>query len=339
MGSCFHFELTFVTVDEVINGTNGKNGKEVEMPEFEGEVLVCEDNVLNQHLITDHLMRVGLKTVIAANGKEGIDIISSRMRNQEKPFDLIFMDIHMPVLDGFKTAPLMKKMGVRAPIIALTANIMSQDIELYRASGMFDVVGKPYTSLELWTCLKKYLPVKEYTPVSPDVQSAEDEKILTIFKTNFVKANRETFIELVNAIRAKDRKLAHRIAHTLKSVAGQINEKNLQAAAADVEHVFTKTNLMPDELLLKKLEIELHVTLEKYAPLLLTAKIEPLTDKQEILRLLDKLEPLLVEGNTESLHIADALSETPGMETLVEYIRDFNFPKAFQELGDVIIKL
>ncbi|MCL2499872.1 MAG: response regulator [Defluviitaleaceae bacterium] len=267
VGSSFSFELTFRTMDDV---ASGKNGKEVEMPEFVGEVLVCEDNVLNQNLISDHLIRVGLQTVIANNGKEGIDIISTRIRNQEKPFDLIFMDIHMPVLDGFKTAPLMKKMGVRTPIIALTANIMSQDLELYRASGMYDVLSKPYTSQELWQCLKRYIPVKALTPVDTKKHNAEAEKMLTTFKADFAMTNRETYAELISAIEAKDRKLAHRIAHTLKSVAGQIHEYNLQVAAAAVENVFTEGTSLPDDAQLKALETELNATLERYGPTLLT---------------------------------------------------------------------
>jgi PAS domain S-box-containing protein len=268
LGSCFSFELPFDLVDDVANAMSKKKAHELEMPVFVGEVLVCEDNNLNQQLITDHLSRVGLKTVIANDGKEGVDIVAKRIQNSMKPFDLIFMDIHMPVLDGFKAAPLIKKLGVKTPIIALTANIMSNDLELYRASGMYDVVGKPYTSQELWSCLKKYIPVKEYTPLSTHFQITEDERILTTLKINFVKTNTNTFADLLKAIEGKDRKLAHRIAHTLKSVAGQLDEKALQTAAAAVEERFVEGIILPDDAVLSALQAELNATVERFEPLL-----------------------------------------------------------------------
>jgi CheY-like chemotaxis protein len=67
------------------------------------------------------------------------------------------MDIHMPVMDGMEAAVEITEMGCPSPIVAMTANIMTNDLELYRQNGITDYLGKPFTSQELWRCLAKYL--------------------------------------------------------------------------------------------------------------------------------------------------------------------------------------
>ena len=67
------------------------------------------------------------------------------------------MDIHMPVMDGIEATEKMLDMGVKAPIVAMTANVMSDDTELYSISGMNDYIGKPFASQDLWKCLLRHL--------------------------------------------------------------------------------------------------------------------------------------------------------------------------------------
>jgi len=159
-GSKFSFMLTFALIDDSAELASHKIVEnKLEKPNFKGEVLVCEDTSMNQLVICNHLARVGLKTVVAHNGKEGIDIVAEHIRKGEKPFDLIFMDIYMPVMDGLEAASKILEMGVKTPIVALTANMMSSDLEHYRTSGMSDYLGKPFTAQELWRCLLKFIPV------------------------------------------------------------------------------------------------------------------------------------------------------------------------------------
>jgi PAS domain S-box-containing protein len=158
VGSRFSFDITFnaVDIEEGFEETEKFNFNKIEKPTFKGEVLLCEDNVMNQQVISEHLSRVGLTTVIAQNGEVGIDMMRERISKKKQQFDLIFMDIHMPVMDGLETTRIIREIDASIPIIALTANIMSDDTEVYRSSGMNDCVGKPFTSQELWRCLMKY---------------------------------------------------------------------------------------------------------------------------------------------------------------------------------------
>jgi CheY-like chemotaxis protein len=157
VGSKFIFELTFKTIDVAVEQEEPVKIKHIDKPAFEGEVLLCEDNKMNQQLICDHLSRVGLKTTVAENGKEGIEAVKNRIQSGKKRFDLIFMDIHMPVMDGLEAAAEINKLNTGTSIVAMTANIMTDDREQYITHGMVDCVGKPFTSQELWRCLLKHL--------------------------------------------------------------------------------------------------------------------------------------------------------------------------------------
>jgi CheY-like chemotaxis protein len=163
IGSKFTFEITFDAVNQSRKRDNESSGSkqiissEPEKPSFEGEVLLCEDNAMNRQVVCEHLERVGLKTTTAQNGKEGLMKVRERTDENARQFDIILMDIFMPVMDGIEAAAKILEINPAIPIIALTANIMESDREKFLADGFRDCVGKPFTSQELWTCLGRYL--------------------------------------------------------------------------------------------------------------------------------------------------------------------------------------
>ena len=276
LGSKFSFDLTFDTIDAPAAGT-GTAGREktideFEMPTFEGEVLLCEDSNLNQQIVCEHLARVGIKTVVAENGRIGVDMVQSRVQKGEKLFDLIFMDIHMPVMDGLEAASEILALNTGIPIVTMTANIMSNDLEIYRKVGIHDHVGKPFTSQELWRCLHRYFkPVSRQTdggeiPAETRRRQAENELRKKII-IHFVKDNRNKFAEITDALRAGDIKLAYRLAHTLKSSAGQAGKILLQQAALEVEQQLKdeQNRVTPQQM--AALEAELNAALAELAPL------------------------------------------------------------------------
>nr|AGS52168.1 sensory box histidine kinase/response regulator [uncultured bacterium contig00049] len=345
VGSKFSFDLTFDTIDISDNDVQGMIVlHEIEKPTFEGEVLLCEDNNMNQQVICEHLARVGLKSVIAENGKIGVDMVKKRMKHNEKQFDLIFMDMHMPVMDGLEASAEILKLGLNIPIVALTANIMSSDIAIYKASGMNDYVGKPFTSQELWRCLMKY-----FTPVSIGIGENNltieaDKEFMHNLQLSFYKNNQRKYEEIVAALEAGDIKLAHRLVHTLKSNAGQIGKTILQKAAASVEHLLKGgTNLASQEDL-RILDTELTSTLNELAPLIYEVKDQggeiPVKElnPQETRELLEKLEPLLKTGNTECLNYKDELRGVNGSEVLLQQMDDFDFESAILTLKALQIK-
>ncbi len=156
LGSRFYFTLLFDAVAAGDDAAATEAPTILKKPAFKGEVLVCEDNRTNQEVIVNHLLRVGLSPTVAVNGMEGLTLAVERL-SRGSPFDLVFMDVHMPVMDGIESAHRMLKAGVTQPIIALTANALSTDHEKYISSGMADYLSKPFTSQELWGCLLRHL--------------------------------------------------------------------------------------------------------------------------------------------------------------------------------------
>jgi signal transduction histidine kinase/CheY-like chemotaxis protein/ABC-type amino acid transport substrate-binding protein len=268
IGSKFSFDLTFDTVDTTESAEDKPKSAadEIKRPNLDGEVLVCEDNHMNQEVIRKHLDRVGLRITIADNGQAGVDIVKGRAERGEKPFDLIFMDINMPVMDGLEASAQMTALNVKTPIVAMTANVLSSDKELYEQSNMHDCIGKPFTSQELWHCLLKYIKPHDERQNKNDEHAYGDD-ILLEMRSIFVNDNQNILAEFNEAICGCDIQKAHRIAHTLKSNAGIIGKTALQSAALDAEQRLAGgKNLLTPECL-KTLETELNAVLTELEPL------------------------------------------------------------------------
>jgi CheY-like chemotaxis protein len=342
VGSKFSFSLVFDTIDisaetneHKIAGTTW-----LEKPFFEGEILVCEDNTMNQRVILEYLARVGLKAVIAENGKKGLEIVRSRKEKGEKPFDVIFMDIHMPVMDGLEAASKINGLQTGTPIVAMTADIMSNDKELYRQNGMPDHMGKPFTSQELWRCLLKYLTPIKKGEKKKNMQIEDDMELQKILQSLFAKNNQKKFNEITGALDAGDIKLAHRLAHTLKGNAGQIGRTGLQLAAASVEQALKNGENLVTKEQFKTLETELNKVLNELAPLLNNETATPPQSSmpatgQEVRGLIEKLEPLLESGNTDCLDLVNDLRTIPECELLAQQIEDFDFETALSTLVEI----
>jgi CheY-like chemotaxis protein len=111
-------------------------------------VLVVEDNAVNRLVATRMLGQLGASVVTAENGAEGVAAISSG------EFDLVFMDIQMPVMDGVEATRRIRAMPGekgQVPIVATTANVMPDQLAAYRACGVSGVVAKPISPSALLT--------------------------------------------------------------------------------------------------------------------------------------------------------------------------------------------
>jgi CheY-like chemotaxis protein/HPt (histidine-containing phosphotransfer) domain-containing protein len=132
-----------------VHKASGKT--EAGQPEFSGHVLVAEDARTNQVLIKSLLKRVGLQVTVAKDGNEAVQ------KALATQFDLIFMDIEMPNMNGYEATKALRKEGLRTPIIALTAYAMKGDDEKCFAAGCDDYISKPIEHNKLLQILDKYL--------------------------------------------------------------------------------------------------------------------------------------------------------------------------------------
>ncbi|MDR2532550.1 MAG: response regulator [Oscillospiraceae bacterium] len=329
VGSKFNFEITFETVDSDDGLFNREDFALLKKPYFDAFVLVCDDNPMNQEVICEHLTRVGIRAEVADNGKVGVDMVRERMEKGKKPFDMIFMDMFMPVMDGIEAATKIIATGIKTPIVAVTANVMKSELEKYKKHGMPDCLGKPFTSQELWRVLLKYLNPVSIVPVDEHEGNGELQKNLRI---NFVKNNQKVYSEIAEAFAAGDTKLAHRLAHTLKGNAGLINMPELQKAAAEVEFLLKFGTASIWESKMGLLKSELERALSELKPLLNKSEAEGLAvqtlDAGKIRALFEKLEPMLENINPQCVDLLDEIRAVPGAEELVQQIENYDFEAA-----------
>jgi CheY-like chemotaxis protein len=125
--------------------------------EFSGNVLVAEDNPPNQMLFKSLLEHLGLRVTIAEDGNEALQKVLTQQ------FDLIFMDMMMPHMNGYEAAKELRKQGIKTPVIAVTANAMKGDDKKCLEAGCDDYLAKPIDHRKLLEMLDKYL-----SPTSQD---------------------------------------------------------------------------------------------------------------------------------------------------------------------------
>ncbi|MFQ3573276.1 MAG: response regulator [Thermodesulfovibrionales bacterium] len=119
------------------------------------DILVVDDNELNQMIATRILTKVGHSVTTASDGTEAIDLL------QKRTFDIVFMDINMPNMDGYETTKKIRSLGINAgegpiPIIAMTAYATDGDKDRCLESGMDDYISKPIDSKALYRLLENY---------------------------------------------------------------------------------------------------------------------------------------------------------------------------------------
>ncbi|MCL2042535.1 MAG: response regulator [Treponema sp.] len=341
-GSSFSFEIPFKVVDEFDESPFGDKIKNIEKPYFDGLILICEDNPMNQDVVCEHLARVGLKTMVAENGRIGVEMVKERKKKGEKPFDLIFMDMFMPVMDGLEATSKIMAMDTKTPIVAMTANIMPNDLGRYKKQGVIDCLGKPFTSQELWYVLLKYLsPVKNEGATGPINDNEKDDALQKKLRNNFFKIYKTIHTEITDALTAGDIKLAHRLAHSLKGNAGLLGKTALRNAAAEIETLLKEGVESISENKMNILERELITVIEELRPLIDESAVQnniqsphcgSAPDTAQVLALFKKLEPMLFNVNSECIDLLDDIRAVPGTQELVRQIEDFNFKDAADTL-------
>ena len=152
-GSEFSFSLKFGTLDKVESKKITKNNVS-EKPLENAKILLVEDNLINQKIACQFLNRWGAEVVIAVDGQKGYETI------QKEKFDLVLMDLQMPLMDGYESTRAIRSLEddyyKTVPIITLTADAFVEVKERTFEAGMNDYVTKPINPVEFLRILKKY---------------------------------------------------------------------------------------------------------------------------------------------------------------------------------------
>jgi PAS domain S-box-containing protein len=218
-------------------------------------VLLAEDNDFNCDIATEMLADLGVLFTIAANGREAVDLVSTR------PFDLVLMDIQMPVMDGLTATKLIRAdhRYRNLPILAMTAHAMSGDRERSLDAGLNDHIIKPISFDELTRALLQWMPTKAAPPtvaVQPVALTTPDSipdhlppfdipaalarnngkpKLIRKLLLTFHDRYANVVSELQRLLDENKAEEAERLAHSLKSLAAALEARELTEAALAVE--------------------------------------------------------------------------------------------------------
>ncbi|WP_299843342.1 ATP-binding protein [uncultured Jannaschia sp.] len=226
VGSCFWFEVPVerIAVSEaaapVASRPAARSG-------FDGcRVLVVEDNPINRDVACELLRQVGASVDCAVDGEDGISAITAAT------FDLVFMDMQMPRVDGLTATRRIRELGLTVPIVGLTANAFVSDRNDCLAAGMDDFVAKPITREKLIATLERWLPAPaacepeasaEPAPASHPQRAALEAELgagyVGELVSQFVDQGQDLIAEIRAAFEAGDAVRGDRALHTLKGSA------------------------------------------------------------------------------------------------------------------------
>jgi len=149
VGSMFYFDLDLEIADNLNDLENDSQHQE-DTDNISAKILVAEDNKINQLVTKNLLKNIGCDCTIVENGFEAVQILKNHT------FDLVLMDINMPVLDGMQATLKIRKFDTTTPIIALTASELSEVVDECKKAGMNDLINKPLNKQDLRNCIIKH---------------------------------------------------------------------------------------------------------------------------------------------------------------------------------------
>jgi signal transduction histidine kinase/DNA-binding response OmpR family regulator len=248
-GTSFHLQVPFKLSGETPSAlTRISQPGETAYDTFHHvHILVVEDNQVNQSLLQQLFKQWQLSFDLAQNGKEAITLLRARK------YDLILMDIQMPVMDGYTaTTEIRKVLKLNTPIIAMTAHALSGEREKCLGLGMDEYISKPVREENLLQLIQRFIPVSNPIAAGPVVSrkvpgvyqyiNLDYMKEISAGNNEYEKAVTGQFLEampvelqvLEQAWRAKNNDALKRVAHNMKTTISVMGLNNLLGADLDL---------------------------------------------------------------------------------------------------------
>jgi two-component system, sensor histidine kinase len=229
-------------------GAKGGNGAAAEPAALHGRILLAEDSQTNAMIATVLLERKGARVDLVSNGREALDAV------QQRPYDMIVMDVAMPEMDGLTATRQIRALGgdfAHLPIIGLTAHAMPSDERACLDAGMDRYLTKPIDRSAFLKAVAEYLGGAAPPPERPEaplatamIDRAQVDEIWGELDSESYREVVGVFLDeleqrlgaLDQAVAQGDRRAISRHAHALKGAAANIGGRPLSAAAADLEN-------------------------------------------------------------------------------------------------------
>ena len=241
-------------------------------------VLVAEDNPVNQDVAVAVLSDMGVQVTLANNGQEAVQKV------QQSDFDLVFMDIHMPEMDGLEATRCIRQLGgnySQLPIIAMTANALAGDDQVSLQAGMNDHLIKPIDPQLIWKALHRWCRAEQSKPTKPtaDHSHKASEGLLTeplpgldivegikrvgsqalylTILTTFKQAFTDTSTQVATMLRQEDWSALRHLAHALKGSCANIGAMGASYSAAVLEQALVNKDIAQVAQLAEQVNIRL----------------------------------------------------------------------------------
>ncbi|MEI7636927.1 MAG: PAS domain S-box protein [Syntrophus sp. (in: bacteria)] len=325
-------------------------------------VLLVEDHEMNRELAVELLVHAGLRVDVAEDGLRSIEMVSKRA------YDLVLMDMQMPVMDGV-TATIEIRKDIRfrdLPIVAMTANVMEADIKRCTDAGMNDHIGKPIDPEDLFGKLLKWIKRdrvhlseasgREHTEIKGvelpgDIAGIDmtiglrrvvaNKQLYLSLLRKFLAGHKDAALDIRRALDANDWETAGRLAHNAKGVSGTVGATRLQNCAADLEQAIRKRKskdtvdslLLPFELCLNELMTELEFKLPPTG-----REVPVIMEREKILAICHDLAALLKDDDPAAGKLLDVNADLLNAAFPLEFtsiekaIRSFDFETAITAL-------
>ena len=211
-------------------------------------VLVVEDNKTNQLIAKSLLQQIGLQVLIASNGKIGLEIFSQH----RSEINLILIDLHMPVMNGYEAAMEIRKISGSVPIVAMTADVILGVKDKCEQSGIYHYISKPFDPDRFIQTVKSIIKQSENKKNIDrlDILDIEfglknlggDQNLYNAVLNEYYNENKNTLDKLSHAIEKKKYSDAVQIVHKVKSSSGSIGAKSLYDLSVRLQKALEENN-------------------------------------------------------------------------------------------------
>jgi CheY-like chemotaxis protein len=236
-GSTFWFEVPFQAGDAAAPTSADTANAPAASPR---SILVAEDVELNREILKHGLARDGHKVVFVENGAEAVELV------QHQSFDLVLMDVQMPVMDGVEATRRIRNLDSavrKIPIFALTANVMASEREKYLAAGMDDCLLKPIDWKRLRSAIASVEGAAPVPEAALDPQMLDQLRALEADSPGLVAQLTGMFLEgspsliskIEDALESGETKAASEHAHALKGSSANMGATQLAAICGSIE--------------------------------------------------------------------------------------------------------
>ncbi|TPQ27040.1 PAS domain-containing protein [Methylomonas koyamae] len=331
-------------------------------------VLLVEDNEVNRIVAIELLKQAGIEAEVAENGEIALQKL------QQMPFDCVLMDVQMPVMDGYQTTKHLRSLPScqTLPVIAMTANAMSNDRNKCLQADMDDFVSKPILPETLYAALVKWIAprtnttlhiapkdtINSHIPYLYGIDSvvglqhtAGNRVVYRKILQKFAENHADTMAEINQAVADNNHDKVYQLVHTLKGLVGSLGALQLQSHLVRLEECLSATqsnpgiwstiesNIAATALEMAKVIRGINSALPAAAEPEAKISLSPLELRQQLALLINKLQVFDSDADRQMEQIAAAVEDANLAEALApvkKQIANYQFVEAAQALNRLL---